>query len=536
MKKYYSALNKIIFAVIILASFSVRANAQTSLPPRVLVVYDPTDANSVSVANHYLASRGIPNANLCAVTPLETATRLTWAQYVSSIKTPIQNCLTAVGPDQILYIVLSYIRPFTILGQNGLAYGLDHYVADIWDQYSNVDAYPYPVQTQPYFAANQAQGNVYQPYQSFASYRAQPGALQIYSVWRLDAATPALAEGLVDKALTAESQGLSGQACFDRLYGNINNLSDYSYAMHDWDLHMAAVFTAEAGFTVTEDQNSQEFGTLPAPNCPGAAMYAGWYSLNHYNDAFTWNAGAIGFHIDSASAVDPRGGTNWSANAIIKGITVTSGVVSEPFLQGFSHPDGVYLDLMKGANVGDAFLRNTAYLKWVNVNMGDPLYQPFPGGRAPFNGPNPQASLAFTPWVTVGAQGAIGTITLAGPAPPGGLLLNLASNLPTVGSVPATVTIPEGANTVSFQVRTVGVSTPRSMFISASGAGVNVSNTLTVSPLLSGLSLLPTRVIGGGSFSAVVVLSVPAPDNSAVILPSTNDAGVVLIPDVVPIP
>lgn len=536
MKKSYSILSKVILVFVILAGFAARVNAQTSLAPRVLVVYDPANANSVSVANHYVASRGIPNANLCPVTPLETLTRLTWAQYVSSIKTPIQNCLTTVGPNQILYIVLSYIRPFTIVGQNGLIYGLDHYVADIWDQYSSVDAYPYPVQTQPYFAANQAQGNAYQPYQSFADYRAQSGALQIYSVWRLDAATPALAQGLVDKALAAESQGLSGQACFDRIYGNINNVSDFSYGMHDWDLHMAAIFTAQAGFTVTEDQNTQEFGTLPAPNCPGAAMYAGWYSFSHYNDAFTWNTGAIGFHLDSASAVDPRGGTNWSANAIIKGITVTSGVVSEPFVQGLPHPDGVYLDLLKGANVGDAFMRNTNYLKWVNINMGDPLYQPFSGGRAPFNGANPQSSLALNPWVTVGSQGSTGTITIASPAPLGGLLLNLTSNLPSVANVPTTVIIQEGATSITFAVSTVGVSATRSMLISASGAGIHLANTLTVAPLLGGLSLLPNRVIGGGPFNAVITLNVPAPDNSAVILPSTSNAGVVVIPDAVPIP
>ena len=31
-----------------------------------------------------------------------------------------------------------------------------------------------------------------------------------------------------------------------------------------------------------------------------------WYSYNNYPDAFTWNTGAIGFHLDSSSAADPR--------------------------------------------------------------------------------------------------------------------------------------------------------------------------------------------------------------------------------------
>ena len=46
-------------------------------------------------------------------------------------------------------------------------------------------------------------------------------------------------------------------------------------------------------------QQVQEFGTPPAPSrCEDAAFYAGWYSLDHYNDAFTWKPGAIGIHLE----------------------------------------------------------------------------------------------------------------------------------------------------------------------------------------------------------------------------------------------
>jgi len=388
MKLSSTAIIKYLWFLALLAILAPFASAQSSLASQVLVVYDPTNTNSTNVANHYVASRKIPTANLCAVSPPETLIQLSWSTYVSAMKTPIQNCLTSVGPSQILYIVLSYIRPFSILAQNGKVYDLDSYIEDIWDQYSTVDAFPFPVQAQPYFAGNQAQGNVYQSFQSFATYRSQQGALEIYSVWRLDGATPALAEGLVDKAATAEASGLSGQVCIDRNGGAINNELDSGSAIHEWDLHMAAVFAGQAGLTVIEDQNPQEFGTPPAPNCPNAALFAGWYSLNHYNNAFTWNPGAIGIHLDSLSALDPRSGTNWSANAIINGITATSGVISEPLTQAFPHPDGVFLDLLSGANIGDAILRNTIWLKWMNVHIGDPLYQPFAGGLAPFNGSN----------------------------------------------------------------------------------------------------------------------------------------------------
>ena len=149
--------------------------------------------------------------------------------------------------------------------------------------------------------------------------------------------------------------------------------------------HRAAQFARKAGLVVTEDSHEAEFGTPPAPaRCDDALLYAGWYSLNNYNDAFSWMPGAIGIHLDSASAANPRGGKNWSANAIKKGITVTAGAVGEPFLQGLPRPDGVILNLFEGANVGDAFLRNTLWLKWMIINIGDPLYRPFAIKHVPF--------------------------------------------------------------------------------------------------------------------------------------------------------
>jgi len=59
---------------------------------------------------------------------------------------------------------------------------------------------------------------------------------------------------------------------------------------------------------------------------------------------------------------------------------VTSGAVGEPYLEGLPRPAGVYRNLLEGANVGDAFLRNTRWIKWMIVNIGDPLYRPFPAG------------------------------------------------------------------------------------------------------------------------------------------------------------
>ena len=505
------------------------AQAQNPLGQRVLVVYDPGVTDSVNVANHYLASRGIPSGNLCQISPPETAAPLAWTVFVSTVKTPVQNCLNAVGPDKILYIVLAYVRPFSVTAENGKVYALDQYLADVWDQNAAGDAFPYPDEPHPYFAAEQPQGNSYQAFVSFADYRAGPGALQIYSVWRLDGATPALAQGLVDQAIAAEAGGLAGQACLDRRFGAIAKQFDANYGSGEWELHMAAVFAGQARFSVTEDSNPQEFGTPPAPDCPNAALYSGWYSLDHYNNAFTWNTGAIGFHLDSESAADPRMGSNWSANAIIHGITVTSGAMAEPYLQGMAQPDGVFMNLFEGANVGDAFLRNTMWLKWMILNMGDPLYLPFPGGLAPFNGANPQSSLVLNPQFPVGPGAAAGTVVLASPAPAGGTLVNLKSSKPKTASVPASVTVPEGATSANFNIATVAETTNDFLVVSASG-GITATNTLGDVPLLGGIFSMPYSLVGGGTVTVAVELNGSAPAEGAVVTLSSSNPAALAVP------
>ena len=71
------------------------------------------------------------------------------------------------------------------------------------------------------------------------------------------------------------------------------------------DIHKSAEFTRRAGFPVTEDGQRAEFGTAPAPlRCEGAAFYAGWYSSNHYNDAFN-GSGRVGFHLGQRVRGEP---------------------------------------------------------------------------------------------------------------------------------------------------------------------------------------------------------------------------------------
>ena len=361
---------------------ALTACASARLNRRVLIVYAVNSPDSVAVARYYAAARHIPAANLCGIQLRKTdATLLVAEDYALTVKKPVEDCLEAIGADKILYIVLAYLRPYKIDPGGLHDYALDSYLADIWDFYSSKPIEPAPGSLQPYYANHHAKENAFLSFVSLADFRAAPDAPIIYSVWRLDGPTPAIARSLVDKAIKAERvHGPAGQACIDELIDPTG--SPYQgYRAGDWDLRSAAQLLAAAGFKVLEDSAPTEFGTPPSMYCPGAARYAGWYKYGHYNDGFTWNDGAIGFHLDSGSMLDAREGDSWSVNALKRGITVTSGAESEPFLQALPRPGGVFHDLLAGANVGDAFLRNTRFLKWRIINIGDPLYTPFGGGK-----------------------------------------------------------------------------------------------------------------------------------------------------------
>ncbi|HXI44355.1 MAG TPA: TIGR03790 family protein, partial [Bryobacteraceae bacterium] len=499
-------------------------NAQSSqLGQNVLVVYNSANSDSIDVANYYVSKRGIPSANLCAITPAST-TWLNWSAFDSTVRTPVRQCLNTLGVQNILYIVFTYQTPYKVIAPDNASYALDQFVADIWDVYTPSFQFGMPAYAHPYYVDSQSQGNVYAPFQSFASFRSQSGIL-IYSVWRLDAATPALAKGLVDQALVAENAGLSGQVCIDEqiqtpTYDNIS-----TSGASDWDLRQAATFARQAGIPVIQDFNSAEFGTSPAPlRCDNASLYSGGYSLNHYNDAFTWNAGAIGFHLDSASGYDPRGGTNWSANALIHGIAVTSGAVSEPYFWGLPHPDGVFRSLFEGANVGDAFMRNTLLLKWTIMNIGDPLYRPFPAGFPAVTAP--QNSLALNPRYLIGGNPSTGTITLAAPAPAGGVTVALQSNRTTTATVQPSITIAAGQTTASFPINTNIVTIDSPLYITGTFGTSTLTNTLVPQALLARVALSPTSIIGGNSGTGSVYLNANAPSGGIVVGLSSNNSAV----------
>jgi uncharacterized protein (TIGR03790 family) len=519
--------------VVLLAAFLQRA-ASGQTHPEVLVVYNTNYADSLTVANHYMSQRNIPASNLCAITPPEDDF-IAYSDYMASVSTPIQNCLNTVGSRTILYIVMSYLTPFSVYtGPQGSA-AVDSWLADIWNKYVSQPFVIVPSAFQPYYADSQSQGNVYTPFQTFAAYRANARNPLIYSVWRLDGPTETIASALVDQAIAAEtSGGPSGQACIDRRFGDLTGQPDASYTTGDYDLYQAASFLQQAGTTVTEDSNPAEFGTAPAPlTCPDTAFYSGWYSYDNYNNAFTWETGSIGWHLDSASALNPRSGPSWVPNALSLGIAVTSGSVNEPYLQGLVRPGGTFRNLLEGASVGEAFLRNTRWLKWEIMYVGDPLYKPFGTGLAPFSPLQPVNSFQLSPQEIVGGANSTGTISLSAPAPTGGTAFTLSA--PAGVTLPSAVTVPTGAEKVSFPITTAAVSQSQYGLITATSASVILQNTIITDPLLGTFvpAFNPTMV--GLPVGVTAILSGPAPTGGIVIGLSSDNAAIT-VPATVTVP
>ncbi|HEY7389806.1 MAG TPA: TIGR03790 family protein [Bryobacteraceae bacterium] len=464
-----------------LVLFASPAAAQTRLNDRVLVVYSSAEPDSLAVARYYAMRRGIPEKQLCKIT-VTSPDQIPQEQYESAVKASIRKCLEEAGKQKILYIVFSYRTPYKVMF-GGRPMSLDQTVADIWEEYwpNAPSGQPKP---HPYFGDAESEGGVYIPFLPLAAYRARPGATNLYSVWRLDAANVDVAKGLVDKAIAAETSGLRGTACFDRRYGLIDAVADQSYGSGDWDIFRAAEFAHLAGFHVIEDDHSQEFGSPPAPTrCEDAALYAGWYSLNHYNDAFSWAPGAIGIHLDSYSALSPREGSNWVANALLKGITLTSGAVTEPYLEGLPHPDQFFLYLFQGANAGDAMLRSTRWLKWEIINIGDPLYRPFPKGISPFNLPGyDRPLLAVLPKGLIGGMPVKVLFHLTAPPPPASRKVTFKSDHPGLIVAPEDISFPGEKNTARFQIATRPVTTETTVRITVAAGGVTLTNTLVLGP------------------------------------------------------
>lgn len=141
--------------------------------------------------------------------------------------------------------------------------------------------------------------------------------------------------------------------------------------------------------------------------------------------------------------------------------------------------------------------------------------------------------------LTGGAVSTQNQVTLSSPAPAGGLTVTLSSSNSAAASVPASVFVPAGVSSATFQVTTSPVGATTTVTISASWMGVTKTAGLTVSPaavVLSSVAISPTAVTGGTGATGSVTLSGPAPASGVVVKIASSDPRSASAPSTVTVP
>lgn len=122
------------------------------------------------------------------------------------------------------------------------------------------------------------------------------------------------------------------------------------------------------------------------------------------------------------------------------------------------------------------------------------------------------AAVGFSPYILLGGGHSTGTVTLNCPASPGDIEVTLVSANPSLASVPASVIVPFGQTTATFDVATAPVTTDVPVQVSATVSDVTAVGTITVGAprKLMSVKLSPTSVAGGKPSTGSIVLNFPA--------------------------
>ncbi len=199
----------------------------------------------------------------------------------------------------------------------------------------------------------------------------------VLMVSRLDGPDPATVRRVIDESLDVEKTGLDGTAYFDARWVRREQGKKLSgYALYDEGIHRAAELTRKVLPTVFNEDD-----TLFQPgSAPQAALYCGWYSLARYVDAFSWQPGAVAYHIASAECTTLKraGSQVWCKRMLEEGVAATLGPVGEPYVQAFPFPQLFFGLLLDGDfSLVEAYSFSLPFISWKMVLIGDPLYQPF---------------------------------------------------------------------------------------------------------------------------------------------------------------
>ncbi len=381
----------------------------------VLLLANRNNHASVQLAKYYLEKRHIPITNLLTVatTDAEDCTR---EEYQQQLVKPVREYLMQHQGAKIRCIVLLYGIPLRVAAPELSSQQwrhlseLQHQRKQVeWElknrklseskrqqfqeQLAQLDNELEQLQRDKHGAAVDSEIALvlnksyplagWQPNPYFVGFKQQKSKLrfrkdQVLFVSRIDGPTPAIVRQMIDDSVFAEQNGLQGKAYFDARWPLPDEKKLQGYDLYDASIHRAAELTSKiSGLPVHLNQEKQLFQAGEAPH---AAIYCGWYSLGKYVDAFTWQRGAVGYHIASSECktLKKAGSQVWCKRMLEDGVAATIGPVAEPYVQGFPIPELFFSYLLDGYyTLAESYFLSLPYLSWQMILLGDPLYRPF---------------------------------------------------------------------------------------------------------------------------------------------------------------
>ncbi len=348
-------------------------------PASVLVVYQlntgPETGTgginaSLFVAQHYMAVRHIPAANLLGISTYVDGCQpgcqdsnfhvigsenlyagpapASMSTFMAQIGTPV---LAALNANKVLkYVVPVYGVPVTVAGTSQYdTVAVDSILASLRTPANSIN---WP---NPYYNAD--------PLSKPAHIDADNSGIVLVS--RLDGPTPVIAAALVDKAILGEA-GLRGTSYFD--YGPLAPLGFSSLNAY----HLCSKLTGQ-----TCVLNDQSVTGHMIQSAPSTAFAWGGYDLGQANaGAYSFVPGAVAAQMNSNSANSIR----WAKPGAVaytflhNGVTGTWGAANEPYTSGYATGDNLLSHLWAGYTFGEAAYISTPSVRWMMVFVGDPLY------------------------------------------------------------------------------------------------------------------------------------------------------------------
>ena len=410
-------------------------------PSRILILYNTnwtldSDSNgiqdSLQVALYYAEKRNVPMNNLLGLAMpsgnnyyISTADGVTnWSTvFFPNVMQPIIDKLAVLGEENIDVFLMAYGMPLRIPTSSSNV-SFDNYLMNFGykSTVSTGSNNVYATTFSPYYHKNPTfsadkerfDHDLYK-YSSrnvfMVSRLDGPGGTSNFEYGSLQSSMEIVDQAMyADKYLTTQAGPgqFTGIGYVDTRY---SRYTDSVLAQHS-DVHAGLYWDYddcdknigwcerhldEAGFDFGWENTSTSYrigqakalwtDNTPATHAPNALWYAGWYNYGTYIDAFDWLPGSFGCDLNSdslnASRIRNTTGGSWGPTALYNGITCVAGVVAEPYTTGSprSHTLLYYL-LLRGYTYAEAAMLSCYHIGgWMEIYIGDPLYQPMRPGK-----------------------------------------------------------------------------------------------------------------------------------------------------------